>query len=899
MKLQAPTRYFDAWSAWLAIGMAALSLACLPESSTLGRWLVRASYDGSHLLAGPVGSVSESSPVVLVYLDLESHLREKQNPAQPWDRALHARLVRRLTQAGARAVVFDILFSNPGNPGPDAELMAAIRENRNVILPAEIAQSDNHPGGSPGLRSQTLTLPYQDLLNVAAGIGLANVTPDDDFVVRRSFAGSALHQRESLTEAVARHLGLPSQPAMKAPGWIRYYGRALTIPHVSYSNALDPEGESDDFFENKVVFIGARPLTGGFAERRDEFQSPFPSWRHQLFMPAVEIHATQMLNRLRQDGLRRLSPRAESGWLLASGSLLVFGLARLRPVPAAMAAAIATTITVGLAQLAFSQTNVWFPWLIIVAVQVPIALTSSVLAHSLEWYQTRQRLEEARRIADAKIREQAALIDQAQDAILVQDLAGTFVFSNPGATTLYRWTCQEFGQSGVTDQMFAPCRDQAAQARATTLRQGEWQGEMVQATRDGRSIIVQSRWTLLSTDTLKPKAILTINSDITDRKQIEAQFLRSQRMEAVWSLAGGMAHDLNNALSPVLLGIQRLKKRISDDETQRMLTVMESNTHRGADMVRQVLTFSRGRDGERSNLDPALLLREMERIITQTFPKSISPGLMVPPDLWQVTGNATQLHQVLLNLCVNARDAMPQGGQLTLAADNVTLSAEEAREIPNALPGDYLMLLVADTGTGISPDVLPKLFEPFFTTKPPGEGTGLGLSTTARIVASHGGFIHLRSELGAGTTFEVYLPKAKAAPAAHQPATSSVVPRGKDELILVVDDDTAVREMLTATLQEHGYRFRSASNGAEGLSILLENPPAIRLVLTDADMPVLDGYSMIQQIRKRLPQLPIILMSGQASAGAMEATGSSAFLAKPFTAETLLEMVHRHLGATG
>ena len=880
------------WTALVVLFLGLLSLSFLSEQSSVGRLLVRGSYDASHALAGANEDLELSSPVVLVYLDLESHLREKQNPSQPWDRSSHAVLIRRLTSAGVRAVVFDIIFGDPGNPASDAQLSAALRENGHVLLAAEIAQSDQQPGPSPGLRYRTLNLPQKEMLEAAAGIGLANMIPDDDFVVRRSFTGSLSHDRVSLTEAVARHLSLPNNSKGEPPGWIRYYGRALAIPHVSYSNALDPAGESDDFFRNKIVFIGARPLTGGFAERRDEFQSPFPSWRRQLFMPAVEIHATQMLNRIRGDGLRRRSKPAEAAWLLSSAIVWVVGLARLRPLAASLVCFAGSGIIIGLVQIAFTQDHLWFPWLIVIGLQIPVALGNSIVVQSIDWYQTRLRLEEARRAADARIRQQAALIDQAQDAILVQDLNGLFVFANPGASALYGWSAEEFREPGVAEQLFAPSQEQAAAARAATLGSGEWHGEMTQATRAGRQRIVQSRWTLIEADGARPKAILSINSDITDRKQIEQQFFRSQRMESVWSLAGGMAHDLNNALSPVLLGIQRLKKRISDEETQRMLEVMESNTHRGADMVRQVLTFSRGQDGERTSLDPGVLLREMERIILQTFPKSISPGLMVPPDLWRVTGNATQLHQVLLNLCVNARDAMPQGGQLTLAADNVHLNVEEAQQIPHAVAGEYLMLLVADTGSGIAPDVLPRLFEPFFTTKPIGQGTGLGLSTSFRIVTNHGGFIHVRSEVGHGTTFEVYLPRAKTDSTKAATMSSGSLPQGQSEWVLVVDDDSAIREMLSATLKENGYRVCTASNGAEGLSRVLEHSKELRLVLTDRDMPVMDGEELIRQIRKSIPELPIILMSGQSLDGP---SGADAKLAKPFNAEDLLRTIAERL----
>jgi len=311
-------------------------------------------------------------------------------------------------------------------------------------------------------------------------------------------------------------------------------------------------------------------------------------------------------------------------------------------------------------------------------------------------------------------------------------------------------------------------------------------------------------------------------------------------------------------------------------------------------MVRQVLTFARGRDGEREPLAVGVLLREMENILRQTMPKSISVQTLVPSDLWPLLGNATQLHQMLLNLCINARDAMPKGGKLTLAADNVELSAEEAKEIPDAQPGAYVMLLVSDTGMGIPPDVLPRIFDAFFTTKAPGKGTGLGLSTTARIVRNHGGFVGVKSELGLGASFEIYLPRGEPTPTslASESSQPSPLKRGQGELILFVDDDRSVREMVAPTLAEQGYRVLTAANGAEALALLGQYERELRLVMTDVAMPVMDGLELAAQLHFRFPHLPVVLMSGTFATEKQELpAGATAFLAKPFRVEQLLTVV--------
>jgi CheY-like chemotaxis protein len=307
-------------------------------------------------------------------------------------------------------------------------------------------------------------------------------------------------------------------------------------------------------------------------------------------------------------------------------------------------------------------------------------------------------------------------------------------------------------------------------------------------------------------------------------------------------------------------------------------------------MVRQVLLFSRGRGGEKELLSLGGLVREMERIVRRTFPKSINVAALVPADLWPVIGNATQLHQVLLNLCVNARDAMPRGGELTLAADNVELVAGEARQIPNGAPGRFVMLIVSDTGSGIAPEILPRIFEPFFTTKPAEQGTGLGLSTLVRIVSQHGGFVNVKSEPGRGTTFEIYLPCATIAPTAETKRVSTAeLPRGNGELILVVDDEESVREMVSLGLTAQGYRVTTAANSAEAIALFEQQGGEVRLVLLDTDMPVLGGRATIPLLRAQAPTVPIVLMSGEVEA--ISNTDTIARLAKPFQLEELLRTI--------
>jgi PAS domain S-box-containing protein len=863
---------------------------------------VHSSYDWTFRLRS-ASEVPRPSPVVLVYLDLQSYLTLHQKPTASWSRALHAQLLSRLTRANARAVVFDIIFDQPGQDiAADMQFAEAIRANGRVILATESDVSSRAALDEPGARKAERVLPHSLFADAAAGWGLAKFAIDEDLVVRRYFPGRLSQDEPSLTWATAQFLKLPNleiQELKMGGAWLRYYGPPLTLPHVSYNDALDSNAVGDDFFRDKIVFVGARPIAGNFGERRDEFRSPFSSWgSRDVFMPAVEVHATQMLNLVRADWLRRL-PMPIEMWLLILTAILFSALFfAIRPLPAAWIAVTSELLWLGAIWAAFRFQRMWFPWLVVSLVQIPGALVPSVVYRSVEWYRTRRRLEAQRRDAEAKIREQAALIDKAQDAILVQDLQGRILYANPSAQVLYGWSLAEFQQEAVVRQLFAPAASKLEEIRRVVMDKGEWVGQLEQATRTGQQRIVQSRWTLIRDEAAVPKSILLINTDITEQKRLEAQFLRTQRMETIGALAGGMAHDLNNALAPILMGIELLGRKIQDEEAHQMLAVMEANTHRGADMVRQVLTFSRGRDGERERLNAGRLLRELESIVRQTMPKSITITTMVPPDLWPIVGDATQLHQVLLNLCVNARDAMPHGGELTLAADNVELSPEEAKAIPNGAPGRYIMLLVSDTGTGMTPETLKRIFEPFFTTKAPGKGTGLGLATVARIIQGHGGFLSVKSELGAGTTFEAYLPRAEGAPSVTATAPVGDLPEGHGELILLIDDDRSVREMVATSLLEHGYRVVSAANGVEALTLLRNQGGEIRLVLADLTLPPIDGADPLDTLQACCNGRPLIVMTGEASAPTRSGPiGSSLLLRKPFGLEQLLTALARALSS--
>lgn len=380
--------------------------------------------------------------------------------------------------------------------------------------------------------------------------------------------------------------------------------------------------------------------------------------------------------------------------------------------------------------------------------------------------------------------------------------------------------------------------------------------------------------------------------DITERKRLEQQFLRGQRMESIGTLAGGIAHDLNNVLAPIMMSIDLLRLRETDPKRMEILTTIQGSTKRGADMVKQVLSFAQGVVGQQVDIQVAPLLEEIAQIANNTFLKTIRLRSQIPPDLSLVRGDPTQLHQVLLNLCVNARDAMPEGGTLTLAASNVMVDAQSTGLHIEAEPGPYVLVTVEDTGTGMPPEVVERIFEPFFTTKEVGKGTGLGLSTTLSIVKSHGGFIRVQSQPGVGTRFSVYLPARTAQDGASQDAAGKDLPHGQGELLLVVDDEAAVREITRQTLESFGYRVLVASGGAEAIALYAAGQREIRAVLTDLMMPGMDGPAAIQALKEINPAVRVIAASGlnvENLVAKARLAGATQFLPKPYTTDAMLK----------
>jgi PAS domain S-box-containing protein len=533
--------------------------------------------------------------------------------------------------------------------------------------------------------------------------------------------------------------------------------------------------------------------------------------------------------------------------------------------------------------------------------RVPYAGRNAVLVTSLDRTQQHK--------AEQHAREQAAMLDLASDAIFVHDLDHVILFWNRGAERLYGWSTAEACGAKVED-LFVNDRDAFVDAYIALLAKGEWSGELKQRRKDGKELYVASRWNLIQDEAGKPKSILVINTDNTEARQFEKQFLRTQRLEAIGTLASGIAHDLNNILSPIMMAAGLLRRELQDDaDGTRMLNIIESSANRGAGIVKQVLTFARGAEGERVVLQPKHLLSELTKIMAQTFPRNIDIQTSFPPDLWLINGDATQLHQVLLNLCVNARDAIlslpaTAGGtephrELKVIAENSVVDQHFAAMNSGAQLGPHVILSVSDTGTGMSAEVMDKIFDPFFTTKEPGKGTGLGLATTLGIVKSHGGFLLVQSEIGKGTTFRVFLPAASEADAkAVNVQDNRPVAMGRGELILVVDDEAPIREALVQTLEGNGYRCYTAEDGSDALALYFTRRDEIDVVITDIAMAQMDGVKLTRSLRRLDPEVRVIVSSGhiqRENGQELEALGVEVFLEKPYNADKLLRALRKVL----
>jgi PAS domain S-box-containing protein len=507
-------------------------------------------------------------------------------------------------------------------------------------------------------------------------------------------------------------------------------------------------------------------------------------------------------------------------------------------------------------------------------------------AFELDRLKTRLMSEKSAEALRASEERYRTLFDASPHPMWVYDVESLkFLAVNTAAIEKYGYTREEFSQIAMDD-----IRSERLTPKPTYLG-GIWRHRK----KDGTPMDVEIRSHDFPFE--GHEARLVAVHDVTEKLRIEAQLLRTQRMESIGTLAGGIAHDLNNVLAPILIAVQLLGRRLQDPGSQNVIEALEGSVQRGAAIVRQLLTLARGAEGERIPVEIRRIIEGMRKTIEETFPKAISIRFEASPNVWLVTGDPAQLDQVLLILCVNARDAMPNGGALRISAENAILDEHYARLNIEATPGLYVAVEVTDSGAGIAPDIIDRIFDPFFTTKEMGKGTGLGLSTARAIVKSHGGFINVYSEPGRGTRFKVFLP-AHEGDLRYTPRARTELPMGRGELILVVDDEFAVRDITKVTLEAYNYQVLVAKDGADALAHFARRHEQIAAVLLDMMMPVMDGPETIRAMGAIDPNVRIVAASGLVddarldailpSKGGVESKCVVAVLSKPSTAETLL-----------
>ncbi|MDJ0772300.1 MAG: CBS domain-containing protein [Mastigocoleus sp. MO_167.B18] len=515
-------------------------------------------------------------------------------------------------------------------------------------------------------------------------------------------------------------------------------------------------------------------------------------------------------------------------------------------------------------------------------------------------YQQTQKALEERQQAEKALRQEknliSAILDVAAALIVVLDKQGNIIHFNQTCETITGYSFAEIKSKQVWD-FIPPEEIETTREVFEELKRGEFpnQNENHWLAKNGDRHLISWSNTCSTDDNGSVKHIIATGIDITEKKQLELQFLRTQRLESIGTLAGGIAHDLNNILTPILAIAQLLPLKLpkADNQTQYLFEMLQNSAIRGANLVKQVLSFARGVEGERTTLQIKHIISEIREFVCNTFPKSIEIEVSIAKDLRPIYADGTQLHQVFMNLCVNARDAMPNGGTLTIGAKNIELDQNHAAISANSNLGDHVVVTVSDTGIGIPPKTLERIFEPFFTTKEQGKGTGLGLSTALGIIKSHGGFINVYSEVGKGTRFTVYLP------AAHTVETTQnrqeEAPIGRGELILVVDDEEIIRQISKKSLEEYNYQVLTASNGIEAIALYAQHKDDISVVVMDMMMPSMDGLTAIYTLQQINPQVKVIAVSGLPSSEKIAIAtqaGVKAFLAKPYASQELLRKLH-------
>jgi two-component system, cell cycle sensor histidine kinase and response regulator CckA len=500
----------------------------------------------------------------------------------------------------------------------------------------------------------------------------------------------------------------------------------------------------------------------------------------------------------------------------------------------------------------------------------------------------------ARKRAEETIREQAKLLDQAQDAILVLDLNNHVRYWNKGAERMYGYSSGEVAGKNVMEFIYneSDAKD-FQQAYELTMHHAEWSGELHQTKQGGAVIISDCRWALVRTAHGEPSGILQVCTDVTERKRLESRSLRAQRVESIGIFASGIVHDLNNVFSPMLIGVRVLKRKLHDQRSRRLLNNIESSAKYGSEMAHQVLSFVKGAEGVHTKLNPQKIVQDVYRQMEQIIPDNIRVHTRISENILSIMGDVTQLHQVLINLCTNARDAMPQGGELTVTAENTVVSKEMAEDYSGVTGGEYIVFSISDTGAGIPSSEIHKIFEPFYTTKEVGKGTGLGLSISIGIIKGHHGFITVESVIGKGSTFKIFLPVVSTVNAGTQEVQFQS--EFNQPIIFIACSEDEYNDKLFDDLEDHGYEPLLAVGKTQVWETLIQNLGKVQTV-------IFDGFSLdetpdlMRDVLKFEPKVKLIVIARKNQLDEMkacEAPKLHAVLEQPASIELLLEIIRQ------
>lgn len=499
---------------------------------------------------------------------------------------------------------------------------------------------------------------------------------------------------------------------------------------------------------------------------------------------------------------------------------------------------------------------------------------------------------------DQKLHLQSTALDAAANAIVITNRDGIIQWVNPAFTKITGYSSDEIVgehtrvlKSGKHDHLFYES------LWNTVLSGNVWEGELINKRKDGSFYYEEQTITPVKDKNGSVTHFIAIKQDVTEKKKLEQQLLQSQRLESMGTLASGIAHDLNNIFHPIMLGLSMIKEESNNEYKNKWINMLEESANRGVSVLSQLLSFARGSGEEFELVNLRSLINETTKMLKATFPKDIEIVTDIGDDLWDISGNITQIHQVVMNICLNARDAMPNGGKLSIDLKNINIDESYAQVNIAAEPGTYVFIEITDNGIGIENEHLDKIFDPFYTTKEQDKGTGLGLSISYKIIRDHNGFIHAYSEPGSGTEFKIYIPAIiQGVSETKEQALSKQAPQGNGELILVVDDESIIREVTKQTLESNGYRVVTADNGIEAVAKYVKNKEEFEVVIMDSMMPKMSGPASIKALKRINPDLKIIYSSGIKREAQSVANISddeiNAELVKPYTIEQLLNTIH-------